>query len=120
MKKLVLVFIIILTVAGGILLVRHKMAQLAAAPTDTARPTPVRVAIAKVSTVNARAVVQAEEALRVEKLKYATGKGTINDVLDAEAARFNADSLERKARRYGEIGRLNLYLALGRIEADKT
>lgn len=36
---------------------------------------------------------EAEEALRLEELKYKEGKGVINDVLDAEAAKRHADYL---------------------------
>jgi multidrug efflux pump subunit AcrB/outer membrane protein TolC len=69
-------------------------------------------------TANARALIQAEETLRVEKLKYSAGKGIINDVLDAEAARFDADSLERQSRRKAEIALLSLDLALGRNKTE--
>jgi multidrug efflux pump subunit AcrB/outer membrane protein TolC len=69
-------------------------------------------------TVNALALTHAEETLRVEKLKYSAGKGIINDVLDAEAARFDADSLERQSRRKAEIALLSLDLALGRIKTE--
>jgi len=51
MKKLIVVFVIIGIFSGGILLVRHKKAKLAAAPVPTARPTPVRTAMAKTGTL---------------------------------------------------------------------
>ena len=52
MKKLIVVFFIIGIFSGGILLVRHKKAKLAAAPAPTARPTPVRTAMAKTGTLS--------------------------------------------------------------------
>jgi len=51
MKKLIVVFVVIGIFSGGILLVRHKKAKLAAAPVPTARPTPVRTAMAKTGTL---------------------------------------------------------------------
>ncbi len=67
---------------------------------------------------NTRALALAEEMLRVEKLKYSAGKGIINDVLDAEAIRFDADSLVRQSRRKTEITLLSLDLGLGRIKTE--
>ena len=51
MKKMMFVFFIMLLVGGGTLLIMHKKAKLAAAPAPTARPTPVRTAMAKIGTV---------------------------------------------------------------------
>ena len=72
-------------------------------------------ALAQVAA-NAQAATEAEEALHVEQLKYETGKGIINDVLDAEAAWLEAQSLTREAGHRAEIARLALDLALGRSE----
>lgn len=47
MKKLLLVLFLAALVAGGVLLVRGKKAQVAAAPTPTARPTAVRTVEAR-------------------------------------------------------------------------
>ncbi len=52
MKKLLVVFISIILAGGGIFLIRHKKAKLAAAPTPTARPTPVRMARAKTGAIS--------------------------------------------------------------------
>ncbi|WP_025323174.1 efflux RND transporter permease subunit [Deferrisoma camini] len=64
-------------------------------------------------------VREAEEALRVEKLKYRAGKGVINDVLDAEAALLEARALLRQARREAEIARLQVALAGGSLGAPE-
>lgn len=66
---------------------------------------------------NRTAVEEGREALRVEKLKYESGKGVINDVLDAEAALLEAEGLLRESRRQAEVARLALDLALGRLGA---
>lgn len=65
-------------------------------------------------TANRAAVEQAKEALRIEQLKYQTGKGGINDVLDTEAALLETEVLLRQARRSVEVARLSEVLALGR------
>lgn len=52
MKKLIVLFVIISLISGGILLVRHKKAKLTAAPTPTARATPVRTAMAETGTLS--------------------------------------------------------------------
>ncbi|HNV70779.1 MAG TPA: efflux RND transporter permease subunit, partial [Candidatus Ozemobacteraceae bacterium] len=58
----------------------------------------VRVAAANVRSAKARCLRNqanlrlAAEAFRIEQLKYEQGKGTINDVLDAEAAKFFAEA----------------------------
>ncbi|HXK61770.1 MAG TPA: efflux RND transporter permease subunit, partial [Acidobacteriota bacterium] len=59
-------------------------------------------------------VTEAQEALRVEKLRYSAGKGVINDVLAAEAALLEARAQLREARRQVEIARLAVDLAEGR------
>ena len=60
-------------------------------------------------------VTQAQEALRLERLKYQAGRSEINFVLDAEAALLTNDSLLREARRAMQIDRLALDLSLGSI-----
>lgn len=62
-------------------------------------------------------VTQAQEALRLERLKYQTGRSEINFVLDAEAALLTNDSLLREARRAMQIDRLALDLSRGDIQA---
>ena len=63
-------------------------------------------------------VAQAQEALRLERLKYQAGRSQINFVLDAEAALLTNDSLLREARRATQIDRLALDLSLGSITED--
>lgn len=60
-------------------------------------------------------VTQAQEALRLERLKYEGGRSEINFVLDAEAALLTNDSLLREARRAAQIDHLSLDLSLGAI-----
>lgn len=60
-------------------------------------------------------VAQAQEALRLERLKYQAGRSEINFVLDAEAALLTNDSLLREARRSTQIDHLALDLSLGSI-----
>jgi len=56
---------------------------------------------------------EAEEALRLEKLKYKEGKGVINDVLDAEAAVRKADYLYYSAVSDYNTSVFELYLSEG-------
>jgi outer membrane protein TolC len=60
-------------------------------------------------------VTQAQEALRLERLKYQAGRNEINFVLDAEAALLTNDFLLREGRRATQIDRLALDLSLGSI-----
>ena len=69
---------------------------------------------------NEQAVSEGNEALRVEKLKYKVGKSTINDVLDAEAAKLTAEGLLREAKRQAEIAGLSLALARGELSVKKA
>ena len=62
-------------------------------------------------------VAQAQEALRLERLKYQAGRSEINFVLDAEAALLTNDSLLREARRATQVDRLALDLSLGDIQS---
>ena len=61
-------------------------------------------------------VAQAQEALRLERLKYQAGRSEINFVLDAEAALLTNDSLLREARRGVQIDCLAIDVSLGSIE----
>ncbi|MFU8856088.1 MAG: efflux RND transporter permease subunit [Deferrisomatales bacterium] len=63
---------------------------------------------------NQAAADEAGEAARIERLKYGEGRGTVNDVLEAEAALLDAEGRLRAARREAEVARLALDLALGR------
>jgi outer membrane protein len=63
-------------------------------------------------------VAQAQEALRLERVKYQAGRSEINFVLDAEAALLTNDSLLREARRATQIDWLSLDLSLGSIAAN--
>ncbi|GAB4242088.1 MAG: hypothetical protein Kow00109_17750 [Acidobacteriota bacterium] len=60
------------------------------------------------------AVAEAEEAYRVEELKFRMGKGVMNDVLDAEATLLETRAQLREARRELLVARWALELALGR------
>lgn len=60
-------------------------------------------------------VAQAQEALRLERVKYQAGRSEINFVLDAEAALLTNDSLLREARRATQVDQLALDLSLGSI-----
>jgi len=68
-----------------------------------------RIKLARVSGT------EAQEALRLEKLKYEKGKGVINDVLDAEAALSQADYLSARAAADYNIGIFQLELARGKL-----
>ncbi len=67
---------------------------------------------------NREAVAEAREALRIETLTYETGKGAMNDVLNAEAVLLNAKALLREALRLVEVARLAEALALGTIDRE--
>ncbi|MCD6568940.1 efflux RND transporter permease subunit [bacterium] len=61
---------------------------------------------------------EAEEALRLEKLKYKEGKGVINDVLDAEAALRKADYLYYSAVSEYNTSIFEFYLAQGLLSEN--
>ena len=65
-------------------------------------------------------VTRAQEALRLERLKYQAGRSELNFVLDAEAALLTNDSLLREARRAMQIDRLGLDLSLGSIAENSS
>ncbi len=62
-----------------------------------------------------QALAAANETLRIEKLKYGSGKGTVNEVIDAEAARLTTEGVARTARRRAQIAQLALDLARGEL-----
>jgi outer membrane protein TolC len=79
----------------------------------------VRSAIAELRSADARvatfkeSVKVAQLALADEQKKHDAGKSTINDLLDAEAAKLAADSQYSKALHEQQIARVNLRLAIG-------
>jgi len=60
-----------------------------------------------------QSVIEAQQALDDEHLKYDAGKNTINDVLDAEAALLTSDSRYNQARHEEQIAWYNLQLSAG-------
>jgi outer membrane protein TolC len=60
-----------------------------------------------------KTVVHARKVVQIEQLKYRIGRGTSAEVLDAETALLNAESLSRKAARELAVSRLEERLALG-------
>jgi len=79
----------------------------------------VRTALAEFTSAQVRtksfrqSVEEATLALSDEQKKYDAGKSTINDLLDAEAAKLIADSQYRRAVREEQIALVNLGLAVG-------
>ena len=65
-----------------------------------------------------KALQQALETLRIESLKYSTGRGAVRDVLDAEAAVLEARSLLHQAERSILIARLAEGLARGGLRPE--
>ena len=61
----------------------------------------------------AKAVAQAQEALRIEEEKYALGKGTLTDLLDAQAALLEAQTQDHETWVAGNIAVAELHLAMG-------
>ncbi|BCA81166.1 efflux RND transporter permease subunit [Desulfuromonas sp. AOP6] len=64
-----------------------------------------------------KGMVQAREALRLERLKYEAQRGSVNEVLDAEAALLQASSLLRQAERALILASLAEELAGGRLSS---
>jgi outer membrane protein TolC len=60
-------------------------------------------------------VIQTQETLRIEQLKYEVGKGAITSVLDSEADFLKTQSLVTEAKAAVTIARLALSLARGSI-----
>lgn len=79
----------------------------------------VRIATSAIESAGARLVrsqkglALAEEAYRIELLNYEHGKGTVNDLLDAQAALFTARSLLIRDQNDLVAARLAMTLALG-------
>ncbi|MFH0728618.1 MAG: TolC family protein [Pseudomonadota bacterium] len=67
-----------------------------------------------------QSVIQADEVLRNERLKYEAGRSVINFVLDAEAALLTNQSLLRQAQRSVSIAGLILDLSLGRVHRESN
>ena len=65
--------------------------------------------------VTRRMVIQTQETLRIEQLKYEVGKGAITSVLDSEANFLKTQSLVTEAKAAVTIARLALSLARGSI-----
>ena len=89
---------------------QRRLEQLTAR--QNVRSTLSRLNVARLSTDTAR------ESLRIEKVKYNEGKGTILDVLDAEAASLEAESLRQRALADLRIRMVEWDLALGQILTD--
>lgn len=73
-----------------------------------------RLDVSRIATSTAR------ESLRIEKRKYTEGRGVIIDVLDAEAAALEAESLYRGAQADVLVSLVALDLALGRILSSQA
>ena len=100
---------------------QRRQAESAVLRTRLAISREVRTSLANLESDQERvksleaSVAQAQEALRLERLKYQAGRSEINFVLDAEAALLTNDSLLREARRATQIENLALDLSLGLI-----
>lgn len=66
--------------------------------------------------VSKKSIAEAEESLRIEQQKYDFGKGTIIDVLDAQAALLNAQTNYYRALSDFNIARAQIQLAAGDAE----
>jgi len=88
---------------AGKLAVRHEVVRARAA---------VRAARAKLRA-SRKSVVHAQKVLRIEELKYRLGRGTSTEVLDAQAALLDAETLSRQGGRELEVALLAERLALG-------
>jgi TolC family type I secretion outer membrane protein len=81
----------------------------------------VRTAYADLNAARTRieamrtAVVQAQEILKNEQARYEVGRSPVNDVLAAEAAVTNMQSLLFQAQRSAAIAALAVELAIGRL-----
>jgi outer membrane protein TolC len=92
-------------------LARLRQAELRAAEQ-------VRTAFANLASARARlernqaTLSFADEAFRIERVKYEAGKGTVNDVLDAEAAMFQAQGQVIRSRNEVLAAQIALDLAI--------
>ncbi|NIA12529.1 MAG: TolC family protein [Nitrospiraceae bacterium] len=66
--------------------------------------------------VTRKSILEAEESLRIEREKYDFGKGTIVDVLDAQAALLNTQTSYYRTLRDYNTALVELRLAMGEIE----
>lgn len=100
---------------------QRQQAESAVFRTRLAIAREVRTSLANLASDQERvksleaSVAQAQEALRLERLKFQAGRSEINFVLDAEAALLANDSLLREARRAIQIDHLAMDLNLGSI-----
>ena len=105
---------------------QRRQAESAVLRTRLAIIREVRTSLANLSSDQERvksleaSVAQAQEALRLEQVKYQAGRSEINFVLDAEAALLTNDSLLREARRATQIDRLAMDLSLGSIAENSV
>lgn len=67
--------------------------------------------------VSQAALKQAEEALRIEKLRYENSRSTVNDLTSAEAALWEAKSNLARSENSYELGKAELLRTMGVLEA---
>jgi len=65
--------------------------------------------------VNEKAIEKAQESFRIEQEKYLLGKGSITDVLDAQSALLNAETIYYKALADLNTSTVQLKLATGKM-----
>jgi multidrug efflux pump subunit AcrB/outer membrane protein TolC len=92
-----------------------KARRLGAMEEITVAMAGVESALAKIEATR-KTVAHARKVVEIEGLKYSIGRGTGTDVLTAEAALLNADSLARQAVRELAVARLAQRLALGNTD----
>ncbi len=63
-----------------------------------------------------KAIAQAKETLRIEKIKYNNGKGSITDVLDAQAAMLDSQTNYYRALADHNIALAQMNFATGEVE----
>jgi outer membrane protein TolC len=79
----------------------------------------IETAIAEISSASQRlqatgtAILQARESWRIEQQKYELGKGTIVDVLDAQAALLESQTTHYRVQALLRIAAAQLQLATG-------
>jgi outer membrane protein TolC len=101
-----------------------EQAQLAEQKTELNVAREVQTSYADLQSAQARvkamqeAVVQAQEILKNEQIKYEVGRTVINFVLEADAGVLNSQSLLFQAQRSESIAALALELSTGSISTD--
>jgi TolC family type I secretion outer membrane protein len=65
-----------------------------------------------------RGLEEAEEAMRIESLRYDAGRSTVTDLLSAEAARWSAMAALNQAKFDGFVAQVRLLKALGELKPD--